>query len=84
VAPSRPVRKFSLWGTGRFACGRTVPRESAEIEEHLEQMNPYDFQDLVAGLLRALGYHVAWVSPPGLSGWRGELQDAGSRLRGTV
>jgi restriction system protein len=36
-----------------------------EIEEHLEQMNPYDFQDLVAGLLRAMGYHVAWVSPPG-------------------
>src|SRR5262245_11655434 len=24
----------------------------AEIEEHLETMNPYDFQDLVAGLLR--------------------------------
>jgi restriction system protein len=36
-----------------------------EIEEHLEQMNPYDFQELVAGLLRAMGYHVAWVSPPG-------------------
>ncbi|GAB4240824.1 MAG: hypothetical protein OHK0028_19060 [Deltaproteobacteria bacterium] len=35
------------------------------IEEHLEQMNPYDFQELVAGLLRAMGYHVAWVSPPG-------------------
>jgi|SRR5579884_1153971 restriction system protein len=37
----------------------------AEIEEHLERMSPYDFQDLVAGLLRAMGYHVAWVSPPG-------------------
>jgi restriction system protein len=37
----------------------------AEIEEHLERMNPYDFQELVAGLLRAMGYHVAWVSPPG-------------------
>lgn len=36
-----------------------------EIEEHLEVMNPYDFQELVAGLLRAMGYHVAWVSPPG-------------------
>jgi restriction system protein len=36
-----------------------------EIEEHLEEMNPYDFQELVAGLLRAMGYHVAWVSPPG-------------------
>jgi restriction system protein len=36
-----------------------------EIQEHLEKMNPYDFQNLVAGLLRGMGYHVAWVSPPG-------------------
>lgn len=28
-------------------------------------MNPYDFQDLVAGLLRGMGYHVSWVAPPG-------------------
>jgi restriction system protein len=31
-------------------------------------MNPYDFQDLVADLLRAMSYHVAWVSPPGKDG----------------
>lgn len=37
----------------------------AELEEHLSQMNPYDFQHLIAGLLRGMGYHVAWVSPPG-------------------
>lgn len=36
-----------------------------EIEAHLAEMNPYDFQDLVAGLLRGMRYHVAWVSPPG-------------------
>lgn len=28
-------------------------------------MNPYDFQELVAGLLRGMGYFVEWVSPPG-------------------
>jgi restriction endonuclease Mrr len=28
-------------------------------------MPPYDFQELVAELLKAMGYHVAWVSPPG-------------------
>jgi restriction system protein len=28
-------------------------------------MPPYDFQNLVAGLLRGMGYHVAWVAPPG-------------------
>ncbi len=28
-------------------------------------MPPYNFQDLVAGLLRAMGYHVSYTSPPG-------------------
>jgi restriction system protein len=36
-----------------------------EIERHLKTMNPYEFQDLVAGLLRGMGYHVSWVAPPG-------------------
>lgn len=36
-----------------------------EIEEYLKGMNPYDFQHLVAALLSAMGYHVAWVSTPG-------------------
>jgi restriction system protein len=36
-----------------------------EIENHLSTMSPYDFQDLVAGLLRGMGYHVLWVAPPG-------------------
>lgn len=28
-------------------------------------MHPYDFQNLVAALLRAMGYHVSWIAPPG-------------------
>ena len=36
-----------------------------ETRDHLAKMNPYDVQDLVAALLRAMGYHVAWVAPPG-------------------
>ena len=39
-----------------------------EIEQYLREMKPYDFQDLVASLLRAMGYHIAWVSPPGKDG----------------
>jgi restriction system protein len=35
------------------------------ISAHLAAMDPYDFQNLVAALLRAMGYHVGWVSPPG-------------------
>lgn len=37
----------------------------SEIEGFLEKMSPYDFQELVAGLLRGMGYFVEWVSPPG-------------------
>lgn len=37
----------------------------SEIESFLEQMNPYDFQELVAALLRGMGYHVDWIAPPG-------------------
>src|ERR1700683_1022786 len=36
-----------------------------EIEEYMTGINPYDLQKMVAALLRAMGYHVAWISPPG-------------------
>ena len=36
-----------------------------EIQQYLQKLNPYDFQELVAALLRAMGYYVSWVSPPG-------------------
>jgi restriction system protein len=39
-----------------------------EIEHYLRSMNPYDFQELIASLLRALGYHVSWIAPPGRDG----------------
>jgi restriction system protein len=37
----------------------------AEVKNYLDNMAPYDFQDLIAALLSALGYHVRWVAPPG-------------------
>ena len=39
-----------------------------QIESYLTGMNPYDFQKIVAGLLWGMGYHVAWVAPPGPDG----------------
>lgn len=39
-----------------------------EVEAFLTQMPPYEFQNLVADLLKGLGYHVAWVAPPGRDG----------------
>ncbi len=39
-----------------------------EIETFLRAMPPYELQDLVSDLLKALGYHIAWVAPPGKDG----------------
>lgn len=36
-----------------------------QIKQYLQNMKPYEFQELVADLLRAMGYHVSWVAPPG-------------------
>jgi restriction system protein len=40
----------------------------AEIDKYLRTINPYEFQDIVAALLRAMGYHVSWTAPPGKDG----------------
>lgn len=37
----------------------------SEIRAYLATMNPFDFQNLTAGLLKGMGYHVSWISPPG-------------------
>lgn len=39
-----------------------------EVARFVGAMNPYDLQELVAGLLKAMGYHVTWVAPPGKDG----------------
>lgn len=39
-----------------------------ELSDYLGAMNPYDFQELVADLLRAMGFHPSWVAPPGKDG----------------
>ena len=39
-----------------------------EIKAHIAEMDPFDFQQVVAGLFRGMGYHVVWVSPPGRDG----------------
>ncbi|HEY3212374.1 MAG TPA: restriction endonuclease [Actinomycetota bacterium] len=49
---------------------RTTLEEAEEnawsaIADYLARMPPFEFQDLVAALLRAMGYHIAWTAPPG-------------------
>lgn len=36
-----------------------------QIREHISNMDPFEFQNLIAALLTGMGYHIAWKSPPG-------------------
>ncbi len=68
-AGSRPPVNEEDVEEGEEAASTTL--EEAEesawsgIREYVAKMPPYEFQNLVAGLLRAMGYHVSWVAPPG-------------------
>jgi restriction system protein len=39
-----------------------------EIEIHIGGMDPYEFQQLVADLLKAMGYYPSWIAQPGKDG----------------
>ena len=43
-------------------------RATAGIIDYINQKNPYDFQELVAALLRAMGYYTPFIAPKGKDG----------------
>lgn len=57
------------------------------IEQYLRSMPPYEFQELVAFLLRAMGYFVPWVAERGKDGgidivaWGDELGTRPPRIK---
>jgi len=53
---------------GAFSVEEAKESAWEQVNAYLHAMPPYDFQELVAGLLKAMGYHVSWVSPPGADG----------------
>ena len=63
-----PIQKLED-GAGDLVVSLEDAEEKAfdEIKRHLSDLNPYDFQDLVGALLKAMGYHVL-NSPPGPDG----------------
>jgi restriction system protein len=63
-----PAAESELVESGSVALEEAEEQARVEIDAYLHKMNPYDFQQLVAGLLEGMGYHVAWVSPPGADG----------------
>ena len=43
-------------------------RATNGIRDYLKNKNPYEYQDLVAALLRAMGYHTPFIAPKGKDG----------------
>lgn len=68
AAPTTSGAAASTSNTATITFEQAEETAWADIERHLGKMLPYEFQDLVAALLRAMGYHVGWVAPPGKDG----------------
>src|SRR5512135_1622837 len=60
-------RIFEEWRQNRSL--QALVTEEAEdmaweqIQAYLQELKPFEFQKLAEDLLRAMGYHVAWVAP---------------------
>jgi len=50
------------------AYDQAVEQARSEIEHHINGLDPYEFQKLVAELLTGMGYHVPFVASPGKDG----------------
>src|SRR5205807_468149 len=59
----------------------------SEIEDYIKALGPYEFQELVAALLRGMGYYTPFVAPRGKDGgvdifaYRDPLGSATPRLK---
>jgi restriction system protein len=49
----------------KTAFEQAVSMARAEIEDHIHSLGPYEFQDLVAALLRGMGYYTPFIAAPG-------------------
>lgn len=68
-SPSEPgVEDEDEDDTSAVTLETAVETAFGEVTEYLNEMPPYDFQRLVAGLLSGMGYHVSWIAPPGPDG----------------
>jgi restriction system protein len=50
------------------AYEQAAEQARVEIEQHIDQLGPYEFQELIKELLIAMGYFVPYVAPPGQDG----------------
>jgi restriction system protein len=63
-----PIEETETIATAVITYEQAEEQAWNDIAKYLQNMNPYELQKLVASLLRAMGYHVSWVAPPGKDG----------------
>ncbi len=67
--PEAPEDESGGEATEQVVAYEEVEQKAIEgLEKYLKAKNPYEFQDLVAALLRAMGYYTPFVSPKGKDG----------------
>lgn len=54
--------------TRRTAYEQAISVARKGIEDYINGLDPYEFQDLVAALLRGMGYYTPFISPQGKDG----------------
>jgi restriction system protein len=70
VTPSLPAVSEALVEnpTSSFVLERAEGEARAEIEDRVRALGPYEYQELVAALLRGMGYATPFVAPAGPGG----------------
>lgn len=66
--PEEELEEDDEQATAGITLEQAEEQAWGEIERYLAAMPPYDFQNLVAALLSAMGYHVGWIAQPGKDG----------------
>ena len=51
-----------------FSIENLIEYANNQIRNHIQSISPYDFQDMVAALLRAMGYYTPFIAPKGKDG----------------
>jgi len=73
--------------TRKTAYEQAISVAKSEIVDLIEKMEAYDFQDIVAALLRGMGYYTPFVAPRGKDGgfdilaYRDPLGTSGPRMK---
>lgn len=68
AAPPEAAGEAAVAAERSFVFERAEADARSEIEDHVRALGPYEFQELVAALLRGMGYATPFVAPTGPDG----------------